>query len=72
MDVVESFETRKRLCCGSMERELHVSRKEIQELLKIPRALMERFTKWTDLNCFLSSDRRGVYLFLFLFELGTS
>ena len=42
MAIVESFEIRKRLCCGSMERELHISRKEVQELLKIPKALMER------------------------------
>ena len=26
---------------------------EVQELLKIPKALMERFTKWANLNCFL-------------------
>ena len=52
MAIVESLEMRKRLCCGSMERELHISRKEVQELLKIPKALMERFTKWTDLNYF--------------------
>ena len=25
MAIVESFEMRKRLCCGSMERELHIS-----------------------------------------------
>ena len=48
--------------------ELHISTKEAQELLKIPKVLMERFTKWTDLNCFLSSDRRGAYLFFFLVE----
>ena len=59
---MESLEVRKRPCCGSMERELHISRKVIQELLKINRALMERLTKWTDLNSLLSS-----YLFLFLF-----
>ena len=52
MAVVESLEMRKRLCCGSMEKELHISRKEVQELLKIPKALMERFTNWADLNCF--------------------
>ena len=52
-----------------MERELHISRKEVQELLKMPKALMERLTKWTALNCFLSSDRRGAYLFFFLVEL---
>ena len=46
-----------------------MSRKEAQELLKIPKALKERFTKWTDLNCFLSSDRRGAYLFFFLVDL---
>ena len=43
MTIVESLEMRKRLCCGSMERELHISRKEVQELLKIPKALMEGF-----------------------------
>ena len=59
MAIVESLETRKCLCCGSMEKELHISRKVVQELLKIPKVLMERLTKWTDLNCFLSSDRRG-------------
>ena len=69
MAIVESLEMRKRLCYGSMERELHISRKEVQELLKIPKALMERLTKWTDLNCFLSSDRSGAYLFFFLVEL---
>ena len=31
----------------SMERELQSSRKVVQELLKIPKALMERLTKWT-------------------------
>ena len=68
MDITENLEMRKRLCCGSMERELHMSRKEVQELLQIPKALTERFTKWTDLNCFLSSDRRGPYLFFFPVE----
>ena len=58
MGIVESLEMRKRLCCGSMERELRISRKVVQELLKIPAALMERLTKWADLNSFLSSDRR--------------
>ena len=29
-----------------MERELHISRKVVQESLKIPKALMERFAKW--------------------------
>ena len=46
MAIVESLEVRKRICCGSMERELHISRKVVQELLKIPKALMERLTKW--------------------------
>ena len=55
MAIVKSLQMRKRLCCWSIERELHISRKEIQELLKIPKALMERLTKWADLNCFLSS-----------------
>ena len=59
---------RKRLCCGSIERELQISRKVVHESLKIPKALMERFTKWTNLNCSLISDRRGAYLFLFLFR----
>ena len=43
MAIVESLEMRKRLCCGLMERELRM-----QELLKVPKALMERLTKWTD------------------------
>ena len=59
MAIVESLEMRKRLCCGSIERELQISRKVIKELLKIPEALMEKLTKWTDLNCFLSSDEYG-------------
>ena len=50
---------------------MHISRKVVQELLKIPRALMERLTKWIDLNCVLSSDKRGEYLLLFLFEFDT-
>ena len=33
MAIVESLEMRKRLCCWSMERELHISRKVGQELL---------------------------------------
>ena len=37
MAFVESLETRKRLCCGSMEEELHISRKVVQKLLKIPK-----------------------------------
>ena len=40
--------------------------KVVQKLLKIRKALMERLTKWTDLNSFLSSDRRGAYLFFFI------
>ena len=36
MAIVESLEMRKRLCSGSMERELHISRKTVQELLRIP------------------------------------
>ena len=57
---------RKRLCCGPMERELDISRKEVHELLKIHKALMERFAKWVDLNCFLSSVRRGAYLLIMI------
>ena len=72
MAIVDSLEMKKRLCCGSMKRELHISRELVQEFLKIPKARMERLTKWTDLNCFLSSDRRWAYLFLFLFEFETS
>ena len=52
MVIAESLEMMKLLFCVSMKRELHISRKEVQELLKIPNALMERFTKWTDVNCF--------------------
>ena len=54
------------------EKGLHISRKIVQEFLKIPEARMERLTKWTDLNCFLRSDRRWAYLFLFLFEFEAS
>ena len=42
-----------------MEKELHILRKVVQELLKTPKVLMERLTKRVDLNCFLSSVRRG-------------
>ena len=38
MATVEGLEMRKRLCCDSMERELHISRKLIQEFLKISKA----------------------------------
>ena len=71
MAILDSLEMRKRPCCGSMERYLQISRIVVQELLKIPEALIERLTKWTDKNSFLSSVRRGAYLFLFLFELET-
>ena len=40
MDIVESLEMRKRLSCGSMEGELHISRKIVQELLKMFKMLM--------------------------------
>ena len=66
MAIVESLGMGKRLCRCSMEREVHISRKIVQEVLKIPKALMERFTKWTDLNSLLSSDRRGAYLFFLI------
>ena len=46
MALVESLEIRRRLCCCSTERELHISRKVLHELLKIPKALMEGLTKW--------------------------
>ena len=49
MAIMNKFGDRKRLCCGSIEKELHISRKVVQELLKIPKAQMERLTKWTDL-----------------------
>ena len=32
--IVESLEMRKRLCCSSIERELYISRKVVQELLE--------------------------------------
>ena len=56
MATVESLEMRKRLCCGSMERGLHSSRNVVQELLKIPKALMERLTKLTDSNFCYKAD----------------
>ena len=71
MTIGESLGMRKRLWCGSMERELHISRKVSQELLKVPKALTERLTKGTDFNCCLSLVRRRAYLFLLLFELET-
>ena len=55
------LEARELLCCGSMERELHISRKVIQELLKVPKALMEIVANWTDLNCFFGLVRRVAY-----------
>ena len=42
MAIVKSLEMRKRPCFGSMERDLLISRKVVQELLKIPKALIER------------------------------
>ena len=68
----EDLETRKCLCCWSVERELHISRKCLHDLMKIPKALMERFSTWTDLIFFLSSVRREAYLFLLQFELETT
>ena len=44
MATVESLEMSKRLCCGSMEKELPIARKEVQKLLKIPKALMKKLT----------------------------
>ena len=44
---------------GLERRKLHISRNVVHELLKIHKALMERLTKWTYLNCFLSSVRKG-------------
>ena len=39
------FEIRRKfLCSWSMKRELQILRKVVQELLKIPKALMERLT----------------------------
>ena len=35
------------------ERELHISREKALELLKIPKEMMERLAKWTELNDFL-------------------
>ena len=49
MVIVESLEMRKRLCCGSMERELLISRKVVQKLLEILKALMKRLIKFKDL-----------------------
>ena len=63
-----SYELRKRLCCASMERELHISRKIVKELLKVPKVPMERLIKWTDLNWCLSSVRRRAYLLLFYLD----
>ena len=35
MAAVKSLEMRKRLCCGSMESELHILRKVVQKLLNM-------------------------------------
>lgn len=45
---------------------LMILRKEVHELLKMPKALMERFTRWPVSNCLLSSDRRGAYMLWFI------
>ena len=64
---VEILEIKKCLCGRSMERELHTSRKVLQALLKISKALMERLTKWKNSNSFLV--RLEEYTFSFLAEL---
>ena len=48
-----------------MERESHILKKEMQELPKMPRELIERFKK-THLNFRCKSDRREAYLLCFL------
>ena len=45
-----------------MERESHILKKEMQELPKMPRELIERLTKETLLNCRCKPDKRGAYL----------
>ena len=45
MAIAEGLEMRKCLCCGSIERKLHSSRKMAQDLLKMPKVLMERLAK---------------------------
>ena len=49
-----------------MERESHILKKEMQELPKMPRELIERFTKETHLNFRCKSDSREAYLLCFL------
>ena len=49
-----------------MERESHILKKEMQELPKMPRELIERFTKETYLNFCCKSNRREAYLLCFL------
>ena len=51
-----------------MERESHfdILKKEMQELPKMPRELIERFTKETHLNFCCKSDRKEAYLLCFL------
>ena len=49
-----------------MERESHILKKEMQELPKMPRELIERLTKETHLNCRCKSDRREAYLLCYL------
>ena len=42
-----------------MEKESHILKNELQELLKMPRELIERLTKETHLNCRCKPDKRG-------------
>ena len=49
-----------------MERDSHILKKEMQELPKMPRELIKRFTKETHLNFRCKSDRREGYLLCFL------
>ena len=54
-----------------MERELRISRKVIQELSKMLKALIETSTQWQGLKLFFHLVRRGACLIGFLFELET-
>ena len=49
-----------------MERESHILKKKMHELPKMPRELIEIFTKETHLNCRCKSDKREAYLLCFL------
>ena len=49
-----------------MERKSHILNNVLQELPKMSRELIERFTIETGLDCHCKSDKRAAYLLCFL------